>query len=75
MAGVHFSVAVPKFTAIEWHAASVPLFDSLIKGGEGPMIRDGKIAGPNASGLGIELDLDEAWKYRRPTEPFFERQV
>jgi L-alanine-DL-glutamate epimerase-like enolase superfamily enzyme len=72
MAGVHLSAAVPNFTALEWHAASVPFFDLLIKGGGGPMIQDGKIAVPDAPGLGIELDLDEAWKYRRPTEPFFE---
>lgn len=72
MAGVHLCAAIPNLLALEWHAASVPFFDELIKGGETPMIRDGKVAVPDRPGLGIEIDEDVVWKYRRPTEKFFE---
>ena len=72
MAGVHLCAAIPNFLALEWHAASVPFFDALVRGGEGPLIHNGRIAVPERPGLGIELDEDTAWKYRRVTEPFFE---
>lgn len=72
MAGVHLCAAVPNVLALEWHAASVPFFDALIKGGQGPLIRGGRIAVPTAPGLGIELDEAVAWQYRRPSEKFFE---
>lgn len=72
MAGVHLSAAIPNLLALEWHAASVPFFDALVKDADGPMIRDGKIAVPDRPGIGIELDLDEVYKYRKPGEPFFE---
>jgi len=71
MAGVHLCAATPNFLALEWHAASVPFFDALVKGGEGPLIQDGKIAVPDVPGLGIELDEDVAYKYRKPGEKFF----
>ena len=72
MAGVHLAAAIPNLIALEWHAASVPFFDKLVKSAEGPMVRDGKIAVPDAPGLGIELDLEEAYKYRKPGEKLFE---
>jgi L-alanine-DL-glutamate epimerase-like enolase superfamily enzyme len=72
MAGVHLSAAIPNILALEWHAASVPFFDELVKNAEGPMIRDGKIRVPDAPGLGVELDEDAAYRYRVPGEPFFE---
>jgi len=71
MAGVHLCAAIPNFLALEWHAASVPFFDALVKGGEGPLIQDGKIEVPDAPGLGVELDEDVAYKYRKPGEKFF----
>ena len=39
MAGVHLAAATPNFLALEWHAASVPFFDQLVRGSEGPLIR------------------------------------
>jgi L-alanine-DL-glutamate epimerase-like enolase superfamily enzyme len=71
MAGVHLCAAVPNILALEWHAASIPFFDSLIKNGSGPMIENGKIRVPEAPGLGIELDEDVAYKYRKTDEQFF----
>ena len=71
MAGVHLSAALPNVLALEWHAASVPFFDDLVKGKPGPMIVGGRIPVPNVPGLGVELDLDEVYKYRKPGEKFF----
>jgi gluconate/galactonate dehydratase len=71
MGGVHLAAAVPNFLALEWHSASVPFFDDLIKNADGPMIRNGHIAVPEAPGLGIELNEDVAYKYRKTSEKFF----
>jgi len=71
MGGVHLCAATPNLLALEWHAASVPFFDDLVKNGDGPMIRDGKVKVPDRPGLGIELDEDVAYKYRKPGEGFF----
>ncbi|MDX1979317.1 MAG: mandelate racemase/muconate lactonizing enzyme family protein [Bryobacteraceae bacterium] len=72
IAGVHLAAAIPNILALEWHAASVPFFDELVKGAAGPMIHRGKIRVPEAPGLGIEIDEDVAHKYRKPGERFFE---
>ncbi len=72
MAGVHLAAAIPNLLALEWHAASVPFFDELIKNSDGPLIRDGRIRVPDVPGLGIDLDEDVAHRYRKPGEPFFE---
>jgi L-alanine-DL-glutamate epimerase-like enolase superfamily enzyme len=71
MAGVHLCAAIPNVIALEWHAASVPFFDELVLGSDGPMIREGRVAVPDRPGLGIELDEDVAWKYRKAGEKFF----
>ncbi len=72
MAGVHLAAAMPNLLALEWHAASVPFFDELIKNGSGPMIVNGRVRVPDAPGLGIGLDEDIAYRYRKPGEAFFE---
>lgn len=72
LAGAHLSAAVPNFVALEWHAADVPFFDELVRGAGGPLIENGAIRVPGAPGLGIELDEDVAWRYRKPGERFFE---
>lgn len=71
MAGVHLCAAVPNMLALEWHAASVPFFDELVRDRDGALIREGKITVPDRPGLGITLDEDVAWKYRKPGEKFF----
>ncbi|MBI1896182.1 MAG: mandelate racemase/muconate lactonizing enzyme family protein [Acidobacteria bacterium] len=71
MAGVHLSAAIPNVLALEWHAASVPFFDELVRNADGPMIVKGKIRVPDRPGLGIEPDEDVAYKYRKPGEKFF----
>ncbi len=72
MAGVHLAAATPNFLALEWHAASIPFFDQLTKDLDGPLIENGKISVPHAPGLGISLDEDVAYRYRKLDEPFFE---
>ena len=72
MAGVHLCAATPNVLALEWHAASVPFFDELVKDAEGPMIREGKIRVPERPGIGVDIDVDAAYKYRKPGEGFFE---
>jgi gluconate/galactonate dehydratase len=71
MGGVHLYASVPNVLALEWHAASVPFFDALVKASDGPLIRNGKIKVPDRPGLGIELDEEVAYKYRKPGEEFF----
>lgn len=71
LASVHLCAAIPNFLALEWHAASVPFFDDLVKGRRGPLIPKGYIAVPDKPGLGIELDEGIAYKYRKRGEDFF----
>ncbi|MCC7157331.1 MAG: mandelate racemase/muconate lactonizing enzyme family protein [Bryobacterales bacterium] len=72
MAGVHLGAAIPNLLALEWHAASVPFFDELVKGAAEPLIQDGHIRVPGAPGIGIEINEEVAYRYRKPGEPFFE---
>jgi L-alanine-DL-glutamate epimerase-like enolase superfamily enzyme len=72
MAGAHLAASMPNLLALEWHAASVPFFDELVRNAHGPMIVNGRIHVPDAPGLGVELDEDVAYRYRKQGEPFFE---
>ena len=72
MAGVHLASAMPNLLALEWHAASVPFFDELVKNSRGPMVEGGVVRVPDAPGLGVELDEEVAHRYRKPGEGFFE---
>ncbi len=72
VAGAHLCAAIPNCLALEFHAADVPFFDALIKDRDKPLIEDGRICVPDAPGLGVRLDEDVAWRYRKPGEPFFE---
>jgi len=72
MAGAHLCAAIPNVLALEWHAASVPFFDELVKDSEGPLIVNGKIRVPDKPGVGITIDEEVAYRYRKPGESFFE---
>ena len=74
IAAVHLAAAIPNFLILEWHASEVPFFDELILNGTGPLIEEGKIRVPDKPGLGIELNLDVAYRYRKAGEPFFEEK-
>lgn len=71
MAGAQLCTATPNFLALEWHAASVPFFDELIKDAGGPLIENGSIRIPDRPGLGIEPDEEVVYKYRKRSESFF----
>jgi gluconate/galactonate dehydratase len=71
-AGAHLCAATPNLLAMEWHAASVPFFDELIKEGDRPLVRDGKVRVPDAPGLGLTIDEDVIYRHRKPGEGFFE---
>ena len=72
MAGVHLAAAMPNLLALEWHAASVPFFNELVKDSDGPLIRDGRVRVPDQPGLGVNLNEETAYRYRKPGESFFE---
>ncbi|MBV8069043.1 MAG: hypothetical protein JO270_04010, partial [Acidobacteriaceae bacterium] len=46
-------------------------FDELVVS-EGPLIENGKVRVPDSSGLGVTLDENVAYRYRKLGEPFFE---
>lgn len=71
-AGAHLCASTPNLLAMEWHAASVPFFDELIKEGDRPLVRDGKVRVPDAPGLGLTIDEDVIYRHRKPGEGFFE---
>lgn len=73
MASAHLCAAIPNFLALEWHAASVPFFDHLIEGARGPLIRNGYIQVSDKPGLGVDLDEQVAYKFRKRGETFFGR--
>jgi gluconate/galactonate dehydratase len=72
IAAVHVAAAVPNFLALEWHGMSVPYWDDLALGWDGPVIDQGRIRVPDSPGLGVELNLDVAREYARRGEPFFD---
>ena len=55
MGCVHLAAATPNFDLLEYHALEVDWWDDLLVRDE-PLIQDGRIAVPEAPGLGIELD-------------------
>jgi len=72
MANVHVCAAIPNFLALEWHGMSVPFWNDLAVGHDGPIIDRGFIAVPDRPGLGVTLNLDLAREYARDGEPFFD---
>lgn len=72
MAGVHLAAAMPNLLALEWHASSVPFFDELVKDSDGPLIREGRVRVPDQPGLGLNLNEEAAYRYRKAGEAFFE---
>jgi len=72
IASAHVAAAVPNFLALEWHGMSVPFWDEMVTGLDGPIIQDGFIKVPEAPGLGVELNEEVAREYALEGEPFFE---
>ena len=72
VAAAHVAAAIPNFLALEWHGMSVPFWEQLAEGFDGPVISGGRIAVPSGPGLGVTLNLDVARRYARVGEPFFD---
>jgi gluconate/galactonate dehydratase len=72
IASVHVAAAIPNFLCLEWHGMSVPFWEELAVGWDGPVIDRGRIRVPDGPGLGVELNLDVARQYAREGEPFFD---
>jgi gluconate/galactonate dehydratase len=71
LASAHVAAAIPNFLALEWHGMSVPFWDDLVVGYDGPIIHDGSIRVPERPGLGVTLNEDLARRYAKEGEPFF----
>ena len=56
MASVHCAAATSNFLVLENHSVDNPWWDDMVTGLPNPIIQDGYIAVPEASGLGIELN-------------------
>jgi len=63
MATAHVGATVPNFVALEFHAREVSWWEDLVVGDD--LIQDGRIAVPDAPGLGIELDWDVVGQHRK----------
>ena len=72
IASVHVATAIPNFLALERHGMSVPFWEDMVVGFNGPVIEDGYIKVPEAPGLGVELNEDVAREYALEGESFFE---
>jgi L-alanine-DL-glutamate epimerase-like enolase superfamily enzyme len=51
---------------------SVPFWENMVTGYDGPVIQDGWIRVPETPGLGVELNEEVAREYALEGEPFFE---
>ncbi len=71
IASAHVAAAIPNFLALEWHGMSVPFWNDMVTGVDGPVIRDGYVSVPDAPGLGVELNEELARRYAKAGEPFF----
>lgn len=71
IASAHVAAAIPNFLALEWHGMSVPFWDDMVTGIDGPVIQSGYITVPDAPGLGVELNEEVARRYAKPGESFF----
>ncbi|MBY0507095.1 MAG: mandelate racemase/muconate lactonizing enzyme family protein [Bryobacteraceae bacterium] len=64
----HCCATIPNFLALEWHGASVPFWDHLLPE---PLIVRGEIELSHRPGLGVTLNEDVAYRYRKMGEEFF----
>jgi L-alanine-DL-glutamate epimerase-like enolase superfamily enzyme len=72
IASAHVAAAIPNFLALEWHGMSVPFWDDMVVGFDGPVIQEGYVKVPEGPGLGVELNEEMASEYARESEPFFD---
>ncbi len=74
MASAHLCATIPNFLVLEHHGVDVPFWEELAVGWDGPIIRNGYIElSEDKPGIGVELNEEVAYQYRRKDEPFFDR--
>jgi L-alanine-DL-glutamate epimerase-like enolase superfamily enzyme len=71
LASAHLAATVPNFLLLEHHGLEVPFFEEIAKGRESPLIQEGCVVLEPLPGLGIELNEEVAYQYRKKDEPFF----
>jgi gluconate/galactonate dehydratase len=71
IAAAHVAAAVPNFLCLEWHGMSVPFWNDMVVGFDGPVIENGFIRVPEGPGLGVDLNEELARRYTKRGEPFF----
>jgi len=71
MANVHCAAATENFLVLENHSVDIPWWNDLVKGVDGPLIRNGYIRVPDAPGLGITLN-DEVVQQHLAEPGYFE---
>lgn len=73
MASVHCAAATENFIALEHHHVDVPWWGDLVTGLPDPVIQDGYMTVPDASGLGVELNEEALREHIAETDPgYFE---
>lgn len=74
MASAHLCASIPNFLVLEHHGVDVPFWEELAIGWDGAIINNGYIElSDDKPGIGIELNEEVAYRYRRKDEPFFDR--
>jgi len=74
MASAHLCASIPNFLVLEHHGVDVPFWEDLALGWDGKVISDGYIElREDKPGIGVELNEEVAYRYRRKDEPFFDR--
>jgi gluconate/galactonate dehydratase len=71
MAAAHLAATIPNFLVLEHHGIDVPFWEELASGREGPVIQEGHVVLDGAPGVGITLDEEVAYRYRKRDEVFF----
>lgn len=75
MASAHLCATIPNFLVLEHHGLDVPFWEDLALGWGERIIRNGYIElCEDKPGIGIELNEEVAYQYRRKDEPFFDRR-
>ncbi len=74
VASAHLCATIPNFLCLEHHGLDVPFWEETALGWHGPIIRDGHIElSEERPGLGVELNEEVAYRYRKKDQPFFDR--
>ncbi len=71
MAAAHAAAATENFVALEYHAADVSWWDSLVSGMDKPLQKDGFYTLTDRPGLGLELVEDAVKEHLEKGEKYF----